>query len=213
MRRKLIVFDVDGVLLNNKKGGFKDILIILGKGKEVQKIDEEYQRKKYLGPWGLDELSKLYQGFSENELKREGLKYCQQNLMEGAKTLLNKSQKRGYIVGALSSNPQFIMHALARILALDFSEGTRLEFKDGRATGKIKKKVDRYGKAEILKRKREEYGLNHKDVITIGRATTTHLPMTRESGIFIGFDPEKETIEDIAQIIVEKQARQKGYNY
>lgn len=36
-RKKLLVFGVDSVLLDNKLGGFKDILEILGKEREVIK--------------------------------------------------------------------------------------------------------------------------------------------------------------------------------
>lgn len=202
MGKKLIVFDVDGVLLDNERGGFKDILIVLGKDREVQRIDEEYQRRKHLGPWGLEELSKLYQGFSENELKRKVFNYCQQNLMEGAKAVLNKLKKKGYIVGALSSNPQFIMDALAQILALDFSEGTRLEFKGSGATGKIQKKVDRYGKAEILQEKMENYQIKKENLIVVGDSITD-LPAAELAGVFIAFRPKDNIVKERANKIVE----------
>lgn len=59
-KQNIIVFDVDGVLLNNKSGGFKEILSeYFNKQKEVNDINEEYQRRKHLGPWGLEQLTEL----------------------------------------------------------------------------------------------------------------------------------------------------------
>ena len=75
------------------------------------------------------------------------------------KEFIKELKKRDFLIGAISANPQFVMDVLTEILPLDFSEGTKLEFKDGIATGKIKRKIDRYIKAEILKEKRKKYGL------------------------------------------------------
>lgn len=201
--KKLIIFDVDGVLLDNKFGGFKDILVFLGKEKEVEAIDEEYQRRKFRGPWGLENLAALYKDFLQDELKRLSKSYCQENLMEGAKAAVTSLKKKGFIVGALSSNPQFLMDSLSEILGLDFSEGTKLELKNGKATGKISEKVDRYAKAEILKKEIERRGLEKKDVIIVGDSITD-LPMAKEAGAFFAFNA-KEEIKPKADVVIEKR--------
>jgi len=200
---KLIVFDVDGVLLDNKMGGFKDILVLLGKEKEVQRIDEEYQRKKFTGPWGLKELADLYQGFSKDKLKKVAFNYCKQNLMKGARETLEELKKKSYLVGALSSNPRFVMGVLSEILPLDFCEGTQLEFKEGIATGRILKKVDRYRKAEILREKIKQFGIKKKNVTIVGDSLTD-LPMIEEAGLFIALGA-KEEVKEKADIIVDRK--------
>lgn len=202
MSKKLIVFDVDGVLLDNQMGGFKDILIILGKGQEVKKIDEEYQRRKNSGPWGLDKLAELYKGLSENKLKEITLKYCQKTLRKDAPKTISNLKNKSYITGALSSNHQFLMDTLAEILDLDFSEGTKLEFKKGVATGKIKKKVDRYGKAKILEEKIKDYGLKKEDIFVVGDSITD-LPMAELAGTFIAFCPKDKLVKEKANKIME----------
>ena len=206
MNRKLIVFDVDGVLLDNKLGGLKDVLVILGKEKEVREIDEEYQRRKFSGPWGLAELADLYKDFSEEKLKEIATKYCQANLMNGAKEVVEEIRNKGCLVGALSSNPQFIMEALKKILSLNFSQGTELEFKNGIATGRISKKVDRYGKAEILKEKIEELNLGKEEVVVIGDSLTD-LAMAKKAGKFIAFNAKEEVKNQADVIIKEKDLR------
>lgn len=202
MSRKLIVFDVDGVLLNTKMGAFKDILVILGKGKEVRKIDKEYQKRKHLSPWGKEKIADLYKGFPEGQLREIAAKYCQRNLRAGLKETLAKFRERGYVVGALSSNPRFVMDVLAKELPLDFSEGAQLKFEKGKATGKFQKKVDRYVKAKILQRNIKEYGIKKENVIVVGESITD-LPMADLAGFFIAFRPKENIVKNKADLVVQ----------
>jgi len=196
--KKMVIF---GTLFEGKMGGIKDLLILLGRGREAKEMDKEYQRRKIFGPWGLKKLAKLYKGFSEDELRRIALDYCQQNLLDGIREASAELKKRGFLLGVVSPNPQFMVDALKEILPLDFAIGTQLEFKNGVATGRIEKEINRYTRAEILRMKRKEYGVNKKDVIITARSSVTHLPMAKEAGVFIGFDPEVESVIDIARII------------
>jgi len=201
--KKLIVFSVDKVLIDNEMGAFKDVLVLLGKGKEVQKIDEEYQKRKHFGPWGLEELAKLYKGFSKEKLRKVAFEYCLKNLMQGTKETIAKLRKKNYGVRALSSNPQFIMETLADILSLDFSHGTKLEFKDNIATGRISKQVNRYTKAEILKERMGQLNLQRKDVIIVGNSLTD-LPMAEIAGFLVAFDAEEE-VKRKADVVIKKK--------
>lgn len=206
MLKKLIVFDGDGVLFDNKSGGFKEILALLGKEEEVKKIDEEYQRRKFAGPWGLEQLAMLYSGFSEEKLKEIAQEYCQLNLMKGAKEVVEEIKNNGYYVGSLSSNPQFLMESLREILSLDFSQGTALEFENGMATGRIFQKIDRYGKAKILKEQIKGFGLSREQVIVVGNSLTD-IPMAQGAGKFIAFNAEEEAKNEADVIIKEKDLR------
>jgi len=196
--KKLVVFTTT---YKSKMGAIKDLLVGLGK-KEAIDIDEEYQWRKLFGPWGLDLLAELYQGFPEEKLKDISFDYEIEYLLPGLKEFVFELKDKGFLIGFLNSNPQFMMDSLKEHLPLDFAIGTQLEFKEGMATGKMKKEVNRYTKAEILKQKRKEYGIDKQNVITIGRSTITHLPIAKESGFYIGFDPTKETISQITRMIV-----------
>lgn len=205
--KKLVIFDVDGVLLDNKMGGLKDILVLLGKEKEAKVIDKEYQKRKHLGPWGLEELAKLYQGFSSKNLKKIALEYCSKSLMKGAGEAITGFEKKNYLIGAFSSNPQFVMDGLSQILPLNFSFGTRLEFKNGAATGKILRKVDRYIKAKILKEKIKEFNFQKRDVVVIGDSLTD-LPIAELAGLFIAFNAKKEVRERADIVVKEKDLKE-----
>lgn len=201
---KLVVLDVDGVLLDSKLGGFKDILIILDKSKEVKEIDKEYQKRKHLGPWGLEQLAELYKGVAKKELNKIAFNYCTDNLMKGAKSLVNGLRKNNYIIGAISSNPQFIMNALKKILKLDFSEGGKLEFEKGISIGRIKEKMDRYKKAETLKRKIIQYNLQKENTIVIGDSITD-LPIAKAAGFFIAYNTKKQEVIKKADLVIKQK--------
>ncbi len=209
--KKLIVFDVDGVILDNKIGAFKEILVFLGKEKQARRIDEEYQKRKLVAPWGLEQLAQLYKDVPQEKLKRLTLNYCQDNLMKGAERCFIKLKKRRYMAGALSSNPQFVMNVLSEMFSLSFAEGTKLEFKEGVATGKIVRPVDRHVKAQLLKEKMDKLYFEKQKTIVVGDSITD-IPMAEKAGLFIAFNP-KEEIKEKANIVVKEKDLSQILNY
>lgn len=207
MKISMMVFDADGTLLNNKLGGFVEILFLLGKGKEARVIFDEYQRRKIAGPWGLEQLVELYRGFSEEELFKIAKRYCWENLMFGAQDLMAEIRKKNIISGVISSNPQFLLDALRSCLMLDFAYGTCLEFQNGKATGKMIKKVDRNVKAEILQVKMQELGLAKEGTIVVGDSLTD-LPMAELGGKFFAFNADGQTKERANVVISGKDLRE-----
>jgi len=200
MEKKLIIFEISEVLLDDELGGFADVLTILGKGETAKEIEMEYQRRKYFGPWikGMEMYANLYKGFSRKYLKKVALKYCKETFKSKARKALIELKKKGHLVGILSPIPHFIIEELGEILPLDIFEGTKFEFKEGVATGKIKRKIDRYTKIDLLKEKRKELGFRKEQLIIIGDpVSVTELPIAKEAGFFVGFDPEKESLEEV----------------
>lgn len=203
MKISMVVFDADGTLLNNKLGGFVEILFLLGKEKEAQAIFDEYQERKGAGPWGLEQLTELYRGFFEEELFKIAKRYCWENLMPGAQDLMAEIRKKNTISGVISSNPQFLLYALRSCLMLDFACGTCLEFQNGKATGKMTRRVDRNVKAEILQAKMQELGLAKEEVIVVGDSLTD-IPMAENAGQFFAFNADEQT-KKRANIVINKK--------
>ena len=201
MAQKLIIFDIDGVLLRNKSS-FKEILALLGKEREAEEIDREYQEKKQSGPWGLEKIAALYKGFSREELQESALKYCMENINQEAKEGIEELKEKGYLTGVISSNPLFVGRALAEIVSLDFSEGTELEFENNTATGLISRKIDRTIKPVILQAKIDELGVAKEDVVVVGNSITT-VPMSEIAGTFIAFLPKDDIAREKAVKTVE----------
>lgn len=200
---KLIVFDADGVLLDNQQGGLNDILRLLGKEKEVAAIHEEYKRRKHLGPWGLEESVALYRGYGRDQLLKLAREYCQACLMPGADETARTLKKAGWRVVSISSNPDFIMEALTNILSLDLAYGLELEYNKGVATGRIAAKMDRYAKAVALERMIKTEGIAREQTVAVGDSVTD-LPIAEKVGFFIAFNAAPEVANKAKVVIKEK---------
>lgn len=203
---RMVAFDVDGTLLDNKMGGLKDGLLQFGMAEEVKAIDAEYQRRKHLGPWGLEELVFLYRGLLESDLVEKAHLYCHAYLMPGAQETLQALKDRGYILGAISSNAEFLLKELAEILPLDFVAGTKLEFINGKATGTMLRKVDRFTKASLLAEKMKEYSISQENV-TVVDDSITGVPMAEEAGQSIAFCPKRKEKElrRVVDVVIKKK--------
>ena len=200
---KLIVFDVDGTLIDTKIGSFKELGIYLGKEKEIREHDEEYQRRKHLGPWGLEELAEIFKNVKEDKIKQISEEIVSRQLMQGAEKLINELKKRGYLLVSYSSSPMWIMNVLKKKFNFDDICGNKVEVKDGRITGKLLEKIDRYGKASRLKNFMYNNGVKKEDTYIIGDSVTD-LPMA-QYGHFIAFNSNKQEVKDEAEHIVDEK--------
>ncbi|OGF30489.1 hypothetical protein A2300_02160 [Candidatus Falkowbacteria bacterium RIFOXYB2_FULL_35_7] len=197
----MVVFDVDGVLLEVEKGGFKEVAEFLGKEKEVAKLHAEYEKRKNKGPWGLEQLAELFKNYKKTYLLQIASGYIDVRLAKNVKQVISKLKQRKIIVGAISSNPQFILEVLAKKLNLDFVAGNILQYKHNIATGKLKRKVDRYVKPEVLKNYMKKYKVSGKDVVVVGDSITD-IPMGEIAGLFIAFNPKNGELEKEADVII-----------
>jgi len=195
--RKLVVFDVDGILWNfGIEGGFIKLAKKFGHAKEVEEIHKEYLKRKKFGPWGLERLASLFKGDSYDKAKKVVEKFP---LVKGVREVINELKKRNYVIVAFSSNPTVILEVLQKKLNFDYICGNVLEVKNGKFTGKLTKKVDRYQKTNELKKLIKKLSLSKKDVYIIGDSITD-IPMAKE-GTFIVFNP-KDEVEEYADHVV-----------
>ncbi len=200
MNKKIIVTGPSGIFLKPKISPIKDILVILGRGEEVEEIDQEYQKRKNEGPWGLEEIAVLYKGFSKDELESAAVKYCDDNMQDDAEQFVSEARKHETALGLISANPQFVLDVLKEKFSLDFCYGTKLAFVDGVATGELKEKVDRFGKAQKLEKEMQSRGIQKEDTVVIGGAVSD-LPMMEKSGMFIVSDTSGDKIKERADFV------------
>jgi phosphoserine phosphatase len=191
MEQKVVIFGLDGILIDTKFGVSKDILTILGRAKEVSQQEEEYQRQKNTGPWGLEQLFILFKGINRERMNSLASRYCDEHLMTGAGETIADLKMNDFLVGVISAEADFAVKIVENSLSLDFSLGSVLEYENKICTGKVLEKVDRYRKAELLKELMEKKGLKKENVIVVGKSVAD-LPMGEVAGTFIGFRPEIE---------------------
>jgi len=197
----LIAFDIDGVVLDIKIGGFKYLAKSIGKEKEMLAIDAEYQRRKHFGPWGLEELAALLQGCEYNTLKNIASKLVKENLMPGFLELVQEIKNHQDQIVLVSSNPLVISEYIKETYGLDYVIGTEQESLNGICTGKILRKVDRYSKKERLQ---EVIANKHFEKIFIIGDSLTDLPMA-ELGSFIAFNCLDDNVREQADYIIQEK--------
>lgn len=203
MKKGLIIFDVDGVLLDTKIGGLKYLAQFFIDKKKVAVHIREYEKRKKRGPWGLEILASFFRGAEKEKLKILSKGFCQRNLMPGARETIKSLKGRGYLIAAFSSNDIILMKELRKILKLDFIGGNKLELEEGICSGKLADKVDRYEKDRRVKKLAEKLKFKKSQVFIIGDSISD-LPMAKH-GIFIAFNSKDKDVKKIAEFVVNKK--------
>jgi phosphoserine phosphatase SerB len=186
----LIVFDVEGVLVPNRRYllfetarevGLQGFIKIIAVGVlyEVGLLSlESTLRKifKVLRGLTINDLLQLYKGIP---------------LMPGVEEVFEKLNKAGYKTALISSGlPKLLIEYLAARLGADYAFGLELEIVDGHLTGEIWGDVLKSnGKAIVLEKILEEEGLSAQDCVVVAD-DRNNLPMFRLCALRIGYDPD-----------------------
>jgi phytol kinase len=188
--KRLIVFDIEGVLLPKRRYllfeaaqklgplGFLKILLI-GTLYEIGLLPLESALKKIFA---------LLQGFNINELFRL---YKKVPLMPNVKELFKKLKEAGHTTALISSGlPTSFIKDLATTLKADYAFGLELGTINGHLTGEISGDVIKPdGKALVLKKILQDTNLSPKDCIIVVD-DRNNLPMFLLSAIKVGYNPD-----------------------
>jgi HAD superfamily hydrolase (TIGR01490 family) len=83
------------------------------------------------------------------------------NLFKEALSLVDRAKKAGHRVVLVSGSPDFLLERLAKRVDADDVIGNRLEFRDGKATGRIRRPlVAGPEKATLIKKHAREHGFD-----------------------------------------------------
>lgn len=134
---------------------------------------------------GLKRRVALLQGLDQSMLHRvydERLK-----LNPGAEKMLKRMKTVGIRTMLISGGFTFFTDRLKERLGLDYAAANTLEIVDGKLTGRLVGEiVGTQGKAEALKRVRNELGLRRDQLIAIGDGAND-LQMMAEAGVSIAY--------------------------
>ena len=201
---KLVVFDLDGVLLYLRTGALQNLAMQLGNVRKASKIYLEYSKKIEEPSWRFDEIVNMLKGKRIEQARRIVQTFP---ITEGAEHTLNELKNRGYFIGVFTTAPEFVVDILAEKLPIDIECGTILETKGNVFTGKIIEQIDRYAKAKYLEQVMAENDLQRGDVTVVGDSVID-VPMGERAGLFIAFNPkDRYIIESADRIFVKKDLR------
>jgi phosphoserine phosphatase len=187
---RLIVFDVEGVLLPKRR-------YLL------------FDAARKLGPWGfikilatgllyeagllslestLRRIYRYFRGLTVDDLFEP---YKGIPLMSGVEQLFKKLNQAGYMTAFISSGlPTVFVKDLAAKLNADYAFGFDLETRNGHLTGEIGgEAIKPDGKAFILKRLLDREGVSPKDCVVVAD-DRNNLPMFQLCALRIGYNPD-----------------------
>lgn len=188
---KIIIFGVGGILLENGCNPMFDILRLLGKEQEARVIQEEYERRKEVGPWGLAQYAELFRGMEKERLAALAVEYLSEHLRPQFQDVILELKRRGYVVGVMSAHPDFVVDAFEGIYNLDFAQGTVFEFENNVATGNLTREFNRYDKGDATQALAKTFAVTPNDIVVVANSIT-QVPIIERVGGYVAFNQKKD---------------------
>jgi phosphoserine phosphatase/dolichol kinase len=204
-RRRLIIFDVDGVIIRRfwlsqifaRFGLIRSIaFVILGILYEARLMEvTSFMRYAY----------RLLRGAPKEWLLRMT---DQSTLIRGVLETIQVLRKQGHIVVLISSGiPDFVVHKLATNVGAHFAAGIRVDIMNGLLTGHIAA-MDCLGKSKMeeIRQLIELHQLQDYEVVTIAN-DRNNIPLLDFSNLPIGFRPDRVVRRHVRAVVTKPDLR------
>ncbi len=192
VRKKLVVFDMDGTIVDAEI--IDELAKAAGLGRKVSELTARGMAGEMDFEQGLRERVKMLKGTPVNVLEniRDNVK-----LTPGSEELIVSLKGMGYKVALISGGFTYFTDALKERLGFDYTFANELGIKDGRVTGEIKGEViDAKRKAEILDDLARKEKLSRDEVVAIGDGANDQI-MLQNAGLGIAFNA-KDVLKKVA---------------
>jgi HAD superfamily phosphoserine phosphatase-like hydrolase len=189
-KRRLIVFDVEGVLMPKKRYLFFEVGRSLSFSEfiKIGFIGFLYELGLISVKSALQRMFKTFKGMSANELVRI---FRRVPLMPGVEEVFETLKREGWKTALISSGlPTTIVQDLALRLQADYAIGFQLEEKDRILTGEISGDVlEHRGKLTVLAKILETEKLTPNDCVVVAD-DRNNVPILLPEALKIGYDPD-----------------------
>lgn len=179
----LVAMDMDSTLLAVES--IDEIADMHGVKPQVSEITQRTMRGEIVFAESLKLRTALLEGLDEDALQRVYEERIR--LSPGAEKMLQRMKSAGLKTMVISGGFTFFTERIKTKLDFDYVAANKLEIEDGKLTGKVLGDIiGSTGKAEVLKKVREELGLKREQVIAIGDGAND-LKMLGEAGVSIAY--------------------------
>ncbi|MDQ3187231.1 MAG: phosphoserine phosphatase SerB [Pseudomonadota bacterium] len=179
----LVAMDMDSTLLAIES--IDEIADMQGVKPQVSEITLRTMRGEIVFAESLRQRTALLQGLDQDALQRVYDERVQ--LSPGAERMLQRMKSAGLRTMVISGGFTFFTDRIKTKLGFDYAAANTLEIVGNKLSGKVLGDIiGAEGKADVLKRVREELGLKREQVIAIGDGAND-LKMLEEAGVSIAY--------------------------
>lgn len=213
-RPKLVVFDMDGTLINGRL-----IEVISNKYGLSEKVVRIQSDQSLQGYKKTEMIASLLRGIKAIEIVKA---INSIPIMNNADKIVTWFKKNGYVTGIITDSYTIAAEVIAKKLQLDFFAANELNVENGILTGGIKmplgwEKINCSCTISICKRYHlnqysNKYGVNIEDTIAIGD-TRGDICMIKQAGLGIAFMPKDQDIIEQSKNIIRNPDLNEILNY
>ena len=196
--KRLIVFDVDGTLIDAEM--IDELAKAAGVGRKVSEITSRAMNGEIDFKQALTERVRLLKG-----LPVEVLDSIVENLdvTPGAEELIMALKALGYKIALISGGFTQFVEKIKEKLDIDYVYANKLVIEDGKLTGKVVEPIiDAERKAELMREIAEKENLLMEQVVAVGDGANDRF-MLQNSGLGIALYP-KAVLQKVASGIITK---------
>lgn len=197
-RKRLVVFDMDGTIIDSEI--IDELAKLAGVGKEVSELTELGMRGEIDFEESLRGRVAMLKGLPESILQKIR---DEMRLTPGSEELINALKNMGYKIALISGGFTYFTDALKERLGFDYAYANDLVIKNGRLTGEVKGRIiDSKIKAEIMDDLANRENISRGDIIAIGDGANDQI-MLKNAGLGIAFNA-KEILKKAADGVITK---------
>lgn len=207
MSVKLVIFDVDGTILQSYS--WKYIHQNLGTWNVARKHSDQF----FNGQITYEEWARLdtalWKGRTIAKIRQiiEQMPYT-----TGAKQTLAALKRKGIATYLLSAGLSQVAQRVQEETGTGGYSANTLEVEDGLLTGEVKVNVSFYGKDKHLPRILKEFNVSLNECAAVGDDVTL-IPLFKKVGLAIAFNPVNETVERNADVTIKERDLRKILPY
>jgi len=196
MTIKLVVFDIDGTLLQTYSWQY--IHESLGTWSQAQE-----NRKRFLtGRITYEDWARLDAGlWKDQSMSRINQIVNQMPYMKGAEETLATLNRRGIYVHLLSAGLTLVGERIRSEAQVNGYTANSLGVRDGFLTGDVHVNVSFHQKGKLLSSILQKYNLTQQDCAAVGDDPTL-IPLFKKVALGIAFNPTSSEVERHANIVV-----------
>jgi phosphoserine phosphatase len=191
-RRRLVVFDMDGTIVDQEI--IDELAKAAGVGTQVSELTAKGMRGEMDFKDSLRLRVAMLRGLPEPVLRkiREEMR-----LTPGTEELITVLKEMGYKVALISGGFTYFTDALKARLGFDYAYGNELVIRNGKVTGEVRGEIiDSKRKAAIMVELAEKENIAQADIVAVGDGANDRI-MLQNAGLGIAFNA-KDVLKKVA---------------